>query len=322
MKDHIIVTGGAGFIGSNLVYYLLDKGHGVKVIDNLSSGKKEYLKSEINENEIDFFFMDLKDRKSCVKNIKDADVVFHLAANPEVRLLSSPREIFDDNVLSTINVLEAMRINNIKQIVFMSSSCVYGEPEIKPTPTNYPLQPISIYGASKMACEALISGYSYQLDFKSLVIRPANVVGYHSTHGVIIDFIKKLMINSKKLEILGDGSQKKSYIEVKDFIRAVYYAYLKFKNSDSILSICNISNLDSTNVDTIADIVIKEMKLSNVKKVYTGGVESGRAWKGDVREVLLDSLFISDAGWKPKFSSDIAVREAVRSILAEMELNK
>ena len=190
----VLVTGGAGFIGSHLVDRLMIEGYSVKVVDNMSTGSKENIKRWLDHPRFELIQGDLRDKDLVLTAVKDVDIVFHLAANPEVRIGSQkPEEIYENNVTTTYNILEAMRKNNVKQLVFTSSSTVYGDAKIIPTPEDYtPLEPISIYGASKLACEALISGYAHTFKIRSLILRLANIVGTRSKHGVIYDFIRKL----------------------------------------------------------------------------------------------------------------------------------
>jgi UDP-glucose 4-epimerase len=206
MQNKIIVTGGAGFIGSNLVDRLLSAGNEVTVIDNLSSGRMEFLKQHTANPDFKFIELDLLDTEKLKEAIQGTDFVYHLAANPDVRLGAVDTKIhLEQNIIATYNLLEAMRINKQKNIVFTSTSTVYGEAAIIPTPENYgPLIPISLYGASKLACEALITSYCGSFDMNSWIFRFANIVGERGTHGIIIDFIEKLRNNPEMLEILGE----------------------------------------------------------------------------------------------------------------------
>lgn len=214
MKDfsNVLVTGGAGFIGSHLIDRLMNMGYFVRVVDNLSSGSLENIKSWSGNPRFEFVHGDLKELAVALKAVKGVEVVFHLAANPEVRVGEvDPSVHFRENLLVTFNVLEAMRESrSAKVIVFFSSSTIYGEPEDFPTSEEYgPLLPISVYGASKLGCESLISAYCHTFDLRGLILRLANIVGEGSCHGVIVDFIQKLRQNPKELEILGDGNQSK-----------------------------------------------------------------------------------------------------------------
>ena len=204
-KNKILVTGGAGFIGSHLVDCLTEKGNRITVFDNLSSGKIGFIENHLENPDFTLIKGDLLDHKAIERACKDIDLVFHVAANPDVRLGASDTKIhFDQNILATYNLLEAMRKNSVKKVAFTSTSTIYGEAHIMPTPENYgPLLPISLYGASKLACEALITSYSHTFDMQAWIFRFANIVGPRSTHGITVDFIRKLQENPIQLEILG-----------------------------------------------------------------------------------------------------------------------
>ena len=311
MKKKIIVTGGAGFIGSNLVDRLLLRGNEVIVIDNLSSGKMEFLKEHIENPDFKFIRLDLLKLDDLKKTVKDADAVFHLAANPDVRLGASDTKVhLEQNIIATYNLLEAMRVNKIKNILFTSTSTIYGEATIIPTPENYgPLVPISLYGASKLACEALITSYCSTFDMNSWLFRFANIVGPRGTHGIIIDFINKLRNDPDSLEILGDGKQNKSYIHVYDCVEAILFA---MENSTEMVNIFNIGSDDTINSTRIGEIVVEEMGLQDVKFKYTGG---SRGWKGDVPRMMLSIDRIRSLGWKPVYNSEKSVRDTTRSLL-------
>src|SRR5659263_497857 len=205
MKSKIIVTGGAGFIGSNLADKLLANGNEVKVIDNLSYGKMEFIEHHDQDPNFKLVKLDMLELEKLKIAIKGADMVYHLAANPDVRLGAENTRIhLEQNIIVTYNLLEAMRINNQQNLLFTSTSTVYGEASIIPTPENYgPLIPISLYGASKLACEALITSYCHTFEMRSWIFRFANIVGERGTHGIIVDFINKLRKNPGTLEILG-----------------------------------------------------------------------------------------------------------------------
>jgi len=311
MKNRIIVTGGAGFIGSHLIDRLLLRGDEVIVIDNLSSGKMDFLKEHVENPDFEFIRLDLLDREQLKITVKDADAVFHLAANPDVRLgVSDTRVHLEQNIIATYNLLEAMRINKIKNILFTSTSTVYGEAAIIPTPEEYgPLVPISLYGASKLACEALITSYCSTFDMNSWLFRFANIVGPRGTHGIIFDFINKLTKNPGSLEILGDGKQRKSYLHVYDCVEAILFA---MENSTEMVNIFNIGSEDTINATEIGEIIVKEMGLQDVEFNYTGG---SRGWKGDVPRMMLSIDRIRSLGWKPVYNSEKSVRDAARSLL-------
>ncbi len=311
MKNRIIVTGGAGFIGSHIVDRLLSEGNEVIVLDNLSSGRMEFLGAHIQDSNFKFIKLDLLEPENLKKAVKDADMIFHIAANPDVRLGAEDTNVhLEQNVIATYNVLEAMRINRLKNIVFTSTSTVYGEAALIPTPEDYgPLVPISLYGASKLACEALITSYCHTFDMNSWIFRFANIVGDRGTHGIIVDFINKLRNNPGALEILGDGKQSKSYLHVSDCVDSILFAV---ENSSDMANIFNIGSNDTISAREIGEIVVEEMGLKDVKFNYTGGA---RGWKGDVPRMMLSIEKLKTLGWKPAYNSRNSVRDTARSLL-------
>jgi len=316
LKDKsILVTGGAGFIGSHLVEALLAENE-VTVLDNFSSGKREFIAPHLNNSRFRLLEADLIDTIALEKALNDVDMVFHLAANPDVKLgAENTRVHLEQNVLATYNLLEAMRKCGVKKIAFTSTSTIYGEATEVPTPENYgPLLPISLYGASKLACEALISSYCHTFEMQSWIYRFANIVGERGTHGVLVDFMRKLRENQRELEILGSGQQKKSYLEVKDCVRAMQHCV---QHSDEQINVFNIGSEDSVDVTKIADIVAYQMGLVDVLYRYTGGVD-GRGWKGDVKVMQLSIEKIKRLGWTPQESSAQAIEMAVKALLKDV----
>ncbi len=307
-----VVTGGAGFIGSHIAEKLLSGGHHVTVIDNLSGGRREFLSGcERNDNFV-FVEGDVNDDKAMDGVLAGSDGVFHLAANPDVRVGAEDTRVhLEQNVLATHSVLESMRRNGVGRIAFTSTSTVYGEATEIPTKESYgPLVPISLYGASKLACEALITAYCHTFDMSCWLYRLANVIGPRGTHGVIVDFIAKLKKDSKTMEILGDGQQRKSYVHVSDCVDMMVGA---FEKADERVNIFNIGTSDDTSVDEIAEIVAGVLGLSDVKFTHTGG---RAGWKGDVPRMLLDIGHMESLGLKPRYDSNESVEEAARAILA------
>ncbi|RNI15770.1 NAD-dependent epimerase/dehydratase family protein [Methanohalophilus sp. RSK] len=310
--DIILVTGGAGFIGSHIVDKLIDSGKQVIVFDNLSSGNIKFIENYFDEPNFTFINGDLLNINELKEACKDVNFIYHVAANPDVKLGASDTRIhFDQNIAATYNLLEAMRINNVKNIAFTSTSTVYGEAKEIPTPENYgPLIPISLYGASKLACEALITSYSHTFDMKSWIFRFANIIGKRSNHGIIFDFIEKLRNDPNQLEILGDGQQAKSYLHVKDCVDGIFFA---ISNSSDSVNIFNIGSKDTIKATQIGEIVAEEMKLKNIEFSYTGGK---RGWKGDVPRMALSIEKLRSLGWNPTYSSEESVKETVRSIMS------
>jgi len=317
-QEKVLVTGGAGFIGSNLVDSLLSDHFKVAVFDNLGSGSYDYVKNTLGKKGFAFMQGDLLDEKTILTAVKGFNIIWHLAANPEVRLSSVNPEIhFRQNIVATYNLLEAIRKSDVKVLGFTSTSTVYGDATKIPTPEDYaPLEPISVYGASKLACEALVSAYANTYGFKATVCRLANVVGSRSRHGVIYDFVQKLRNDPRTLEILGDGEQAKSYLNIDDCISAMR---LSLEKQNRNFEIYNVGSEDQVNVKTIAKIVIEEMGLRRIKLTFSGGFNGGRGWIGDVKIMMLDVSKLKSLGWKPKLNSAEAIRKAAKNLLKELE---
>jgi len=318
MKSRIksaLITGGAGFIGSHLVDRLVSDSWNIRVLDNFSSGRMKNIEHHKNDPNVEIVVGDLKNNEDCLKAVKDVDVVFHFAANPEVRVSTTNPEIhFNENVVATFNLLEAMRKEGVKELVFASSSSVYGEPEEIPVGEDAPIRPVSVYGASKASCENLIHAYSKLYGIKAVVLRYANVVGPGLRHGVIWDFIVKLSRNSNELEILGDGKQVRSYIYIDDAVEATLLAWRK---STSHFELYNVASEDWITVDEVADEVIKTMGLNNVKKIYKP-ILHGVGWPGDVKRIALRIDKLKELGFKPKVDSREVVRKTVKELLKEI----
>jgi UDP-glucose 4-epimerase len=320
---NILVTGGAGFIGSHLVEKLLKEKSEVTILDNFSNGKKENIKPFSGNPHLTIIREDLKKPATLKEKIKDFELIFHLAANPEVRVgETDPKIHFEENVLTTHNLLEAIRETNLpKTMVFTSTSTVYGEASQIPTPENYsPLIPISTYGASKLACEALIMSYAHTFNFTTLILRLANVVGPRSNHGVIVDFTRKISSNRKQLEILGDGTQEKSYMYITDCIDAIIHlTNICLKKTEKV-NVYNIGSSDRITVKEIAHIVAQEMNAPNIKYNLTGGVDGGRGWIGDVKVMQLSIHKLLQTGWKPVYTSKQAVKLAAKEIREKLKI--
>jgi len=299
-----VITGGAGYIGSHLVDALTKLYNDIVVIDDFSNGnyvnkKAKYLK------------IDLRDSSISSLKIPAGSILYHLAANPDVRTsMINSYEHFSRDVIATFNVLEMARRNDVSLLIFASSSTVYGETDKIPTPENTELKPISNYGVFKLLGEHLLEYYSRVYGIKGVSIRLANVTGGRVSHGVIRDFVEKLRKNPYKLEILGNGKQRKSYIYITDVIDAFLTLEKKF---NGLYDVFNVGNEDWITVDEIAKIVEEEMNLTPVHEYVDKG--EGRGWVGDVRFMLLDISKIKQLGWKPNYSSAQAVRLAVRDLI-------
>jgi UDP-glucose 4-epimerase len=297
-----IVTGGAGFIGSHLVDRLISNGYAVSVIDNMSCGTIENLKQHADNPKLKVYNSDIRDVEELNRIFAGHDVVFHLAAQANIRKSAvDHKSDLDNNLVGTINILEAMLQNKINDLVFASTSALYGEATVTPTPENYmPIQ-TSLYGASKLACEAYAEVFTQFSPINFWAFRFSNIIGERCRRGVIWDFVHKLLKNSKELEILGDGKQSKEYLYVKDTIGGIITGYQK---SHERVNLFNLAIEENSTVDQIADIVIKEMSLKNVKRKYSGGP---RGWIGDNPLVHLSIDKIKALGWRPKFSSEKAI---------------
>ena len=312
----ILVTGGAGFIGSNMVELLI-RDNDVIVLDNLSNVDERYVNKFRDNEKFRFIRGDINDLPG-MADLDDVDVVIHLAANSDVKNGSEEPAIdFRNNVEGTFGLLQYMRKRDVGEILFASSSTVYGEASQIPTPEDYgPYLPISSYGASKMSCEGFITAYSHYYGIRGTIFRFANIVGKNSTHGVIYDFIRKLQKTPKTLEILGDGTQRKSYLHVEDCVRAMMYVHEKSRKTD----IFNLGNPQTTSVTKIADIVVSAMGLLDVKYNYTGGID-GRGWRGDVKIAQLGVEKLFSTGWKNRYNSDESVVQATAETISQLKIN-
>lgn len=296
----VVVTGGAGFIGSHLVDRLVSEGAEAVAMDDLSSG------SAANVNPAaKLVRSDVRQDISAGLRAAGAEAVFHFAADPDVRASASgPERTFSQNVAGTFAVLESCRKADVKQVVFASTSTVYGDAGVIPTPESHPCVPISNYGASKLACEAYLSAYSGSYGMKGTSLRFANIFGERSTHGVMLDFYRKLKKDPARLEILGDGRQDKSYLHVSDCVSATLSAWKKQKAAYDVFNVGSRSKVD---VDRIAKLMCGLMKVKPAFS-YTG---TPRGWTGDVRVMLLETKKLEKLGWKEQVPFDEGVKRFV-----------
>jgi len=311
-----LVTGGAGFIGSHLVDALVEQGKEVRVIDNFSSGREEFLSHHEGGSSVEVRRGDLLDRDAVIAAMDGIETVHHLAANPDIRLGT---EVTDTDLrqgtVATYNVLEAMRVSEVGRISFASSSAVYGEAGVMPTPEDYgPVMPISLYGASKLASEALITAWAGTFGAQGFIHRFANIVGPRGTHGVIFDFIHKLKKDPGRLEVLGDGNQEKSYMSAHDCVHSMLHV---IGLGDGGTALNNLGTGDTCSVSRIAEIVIEESGLEGVSINYTGG---RRGWAGDVPKTYLDVSKLLGTGFEPTAMSEQAVRDTARVLISEIGL--
>lgn len=315
----VLVTGGAGFIGSHVVDRLAAEGARVTVVDDLSSGQEAFLAG--SRKSIRFVQGDCGDPKVLDRLLPGTDSVWHLAANPEVRTgETDPAGHYRLNVDLTFRVLEGMRRHKVRHLAFTSTSTVYGRAAVLPTPEDYgPLLPISVYGACKLACEALVSSYTETFGIDALLFRFANVVGPRSTHGVVVDFVRKLKADPKRLEILGDGRQTKSYVSVADTVDAMLHAA---RHAPKGVHPFNIGSEDAISVVELADVVTGVL---GVRPAYafTGGTADGAGWTGDVKRMglAIDRMKRLGPGWKPRHSSRDAVRITAESLAGKPSRN-
>lgn len=312
-KHKYFVTGGAGFIGSHLVDFLLEQGLVVTVYDNLSTGNKKNIEHCFEKKNFNFIQGDILDFEKMKQAMSGHSFVWHLAANTDIRKGNQETDWDLKNcTVGTRNVLEAMKQLEIKNLIFASSSTIYGDKGEKPMiESNGPLMPICLYGAGKLAGEGLISAYSYLFDIKACIFRFGNVVGNRMEHGVILDFINKLKNNSKELEILGNGKQKKNFFLVEDCIQGMSSVFFKNKSQCDVF---NLGNASFTTVTGVADIICKEMGLKKVKYRYTGG-KGG--WKGDVPVVKYNISKAKKLGFRPKYNSNQTVKVAAQRLIKE-----
>jgi UDP-glucose 4-epimerase len=306
----VLVAGGAGFIGSHLADALLDAGHNVVCADNLRLGSVDIIHHCMDNAFFEFCELDL-----CDEAVVDAlfakhtfERVYHLAANSDIQKGGGDPGIdFRDTFLTTVSLLNAMRRHNVKELLFASTSAVYGDKGGLLREDTGGLRPVSYYGAAKLASEAFISAYAAMNGMKANIIRFPNVVGPRLTHGAVYDFIAKLKKNPMELEILGDGEQDKPYLYVTDLVDAMLSM-----GYDECVGVCNAGVESSTTVRRIADIVCEEMGLKNVAYRFTGGATG---WPGDVPRFQYDLGMIHATGWRARHSSDEAVRLAARACL-------
>lgn len=314
---NILITGGAGFIGSHLVDYLLMDNHTITVVDNLSLGRLENVAHNLDKNNFSFVECDILDFEK-MDNIflfNRFDAVFHLAANSDIAKSHDDPDIdFNNTFLTTYNILKLMKKYNVKQLIFSSTSAIYGETNSNINEEYGPLFPVSHYGAGKLASEAFIASFAENYGFKIWITRFPNVVGERATHGVIFDFINKLKLDPKELIVLGDGKQVKPYLYVKDLVNAIVFVW---KNSNDKINYFNIGVATRSQVRDIAQMVVEEMKL-DAKITYTGGT---KGWIGDVPEFKYDLNKIHGLGWKASLTSDESVRKAIKYILEDTACN-
>jgi UDP-glucose 4-epimerase len=313
----VLVTGAAGFIGSNMVDRLLSAGHSVAGFDNLSTGQMQFLEGALASRQFTLHQADLLDRKALAQAMGGAELVFHFAANADVRFgTEHPRKDLDQNTVATWNVLEAMREKDCKRIVFSSTGSVYGEPDIFPTPETcpFPIQ-TSLYGASKLAAEGLIQAYCEGFGMQGYIFRFVSILGERYSHGHVFDFYQQLAEHPEHLQVLGNGHQRKSYLYVQDCIDAIFIALDQAKDK------VNIFNLGTDEYCEVNDSIgwICEYLGLHPKLTYAGGE---RGWVGDSPFILLDCSRIRALGWRPRLSIKEAVLATIKYVSADQPAQK
>jgi UDP-glucose 4-epimerase len=307
------VTGAAGFIGSNLVDRLLRDGHSVVGFDNFSTGQMQFLEGALRSSAFQLVREDLSNVNAIAQAISGADIVFHLAANADVRFgTDHPRKDLEQNTLCTSNVLEAMRLAGVRRIAFSSTGSIYGDSDVIPTPENapFPVQ-TSLYGASKLACEGLISAYCEGFGFTAYIFRFVSILGERYTHGHVYDFLNKLHVNPHKLQVLGDGKQRKSYLYVQDCLDAIFTA---LERATGKVNILNLGQNEYCNVNDSIGWICEHLGLSPELE-YAGG---DRGWIGDSPFIFLDCSRVRSLGWNPQLS----IRDSVIRTVDYLQQNR
>lgn len=308
---NILITGGLGFIGSYFAEKLSEENK-IIILDNSSGASRSGTKILQNEKNVEIFNCDIV-KDDITKYFQDVDIVYHFAANSKISEgVNNPQIDFDVTALGTHRVLSAMNENNVNRIIFSSGSGVYGNQDELVLSENFgPLLPVSFYGASKLSAEAYISSFCGMKGLKASIFRFANVVGVRQTHGVAFDFVHKLKNNNCRLDVLGNGFQSKSYIDVEDIFNAIQ---LVVENQTESVDVFNIATEDYINVREIAQLVIKEMKLNDVKVNYE---DNDAGWVGDVPIVRFSSSKIRNLGWTNKYSSKQSIINAIKYIIED-----
>jgi UDP-glucose 4-epimerase len=308
-----LVTGGAGFIGSHIVDELLSRGARVIVYDNFTTGRRDFLPPA--HPNLHIVKADVLDTAALQAAMKGCEFVFHIQANADVRGgKDKPKVDLDQNTIATWSALEAARLQKVKGFAFASSSAVYGEPEVFPTPETYAPKQTSLYGASKLAGEAMIQAYSEYYDIRSFSFRFVSWMGERYSHGIVFDVLKKLRQDSQRLPLLGDGTQKKSYLYVKDGVSGIMAAIGK---SPDLKNVYNLGHDNFLTVVEVVRVILDELKLKDVQLDFAGGK---RGWVGDSPLVHLDTSLIKSLGWRPTTAIEESVRRTVRYLTANPKL--
>jgi len=309
----ILIFGGAGFIGSHLTGRLIQDGAAVTVFDNLKTGRKSNLAQVWDNPGFRFVEADVSDRKKVDATVPGHEIIFHFCDDSDIRSAAEHPDTFvEQNIMGLFYVLEAMRKNGIRTILFPSSTTVFGELANPPASESHgPMKPLNIYGGAKLAAEGLISAWAHTYDFRAVVFRFVGIIGGRMDHGVVHDFVRKLQKDPAQLEILGDGTQRRSFVLVDDCIEAMLFA---LANANRSYNLVHIGNVDQISINETAETICEVMKLRNVKRHYTGGKVG---WKGDVTSNFIATETLAALGWKPPRSSREAVFAAAGRLAAE-----
>ena len=316
----IAVIGGAGFIGSHICDAVMQNSASrLVIVDDFSSGSSANISRLQNQGRISTFKIDARDLTLLVDSLVGVNTVIHLASNPDIaKAANDPLIDFQLGTLLTQNSLEAARLNNVKTFIYASGSGIYGNVPDSPVKEEFePKHPVSCYGASKLAGEAMISAYSHMFGIQGLCFRFANVVGSRQTHGVGFDFIRKLLFDPGRLEILGNGSQTKNYVWVGDVIDAIF---LVATSQQTLFDVFNVSSNGQTSVKEIAALALETMNLSVTTTELVFG-DNDRGWRGDVPNIAIDSSKLRNLGWMPSLDSTSALRSAIEIMYAELLRN-
>jgi UDP-glucose 4-epimerase len=306
------ITGGAGFIGSNLADRLLAAGHSVTVYDNFSTGRRAFLSRAVESPQFTLIEGDLLSLPDLKRALSGHDFVFHLAANADVRFgTEHPSKDLEQNTIATFHVLEAMRANGVRRLAFSSTGSIYGESQVFPTPEDapFPIQ-TSLYGASKLAGEGLIAAYAAGFGFQGYIFRFVSILGERYTHGHVFDFYRKLLSNPHQIEVLGNGQQRKSYLYVQDCINAMLQV---IDQADDPVNVFNLGTDEYCRVDDSLGWICSHLDLEP-RRCYSGGE---RGWIGDNPFIFLDTAKVRSLGWRPR----LTIREAVLRTLQYLQAN-
>lgn len=314
LKDKkVLVFGGAGFIGSHLTERLIEAGATVTVFDNLQTGRTANLAAVWQHPGFRFVEAEVRDRKKVEEMVPGHEIIFHFCDDSDIRSAAAhPDTYVEQNILGLFYVLEAMRRNGIRVILFPSSTTVFGELANPPASESHgPMMPLNLYGGAKLAAEGLISAWAHTYDYRAVVFRFVGIIGGRMDHGVVHDFVRKLQQDPTQLEILGDGTQQRSFVLVDDCVEAMLFA---LSRSAKNCQLVHIGNVDQISVNETANAIVQVMNLKNVRRQYTGGKVG---WKGDVTSNFIATETLSAWGWKPRHSSREAVLEAAKRLALE-----